>query len=133
MVVRVGANIVAVTALLLAIGCMGSQEKLADLYLSTAGSGSGKASVSRSVAGSGCGMGICVDGVGGNHGSTTMAYDPGASVTLVATPYAGSTFVNWVVTVYAEKGPPETVTSTDATFVVGDTGDQMDVVATFSQ
>jgi hypothetical protein len=77
-----------------------------------------------------CDGGICVSRLGGGS-----AYEPGVNVTLTAAPSPGWQFESWNVMVSGKGGPSDhstvTTTSTEATLVVENAGQQMYVVATF--
>jgi hypothetical protein len=64
-----------------------------------------------------------------------MAYVPGSDVTLSAQPDKGWEFVSYKVWIYGQGGPSDhsfvTQTSVDPTYVVHNTGQELQVLATF--
>jgi hypothetical protein len=121
-----------VVSLVASSGCTSTPQRLAQLELSSTGGGS--VTVLRFIDDPACEGGICGGGLG-NAGSTSMAYEPGTDVTLIAQPTQGSQFVSWQITIYWNGGPSghefSTTLSSEATLVVHNTGEAMDVLARF--
>jgi hypothetical protein len=123
----------------LACGCNSSPPwtRLAQLQLTAQGEGQVTVLYSIGQDGQGvCDGGECLGGIG-DQGSVGMAYIPGSDVSLTAQPDKGWAFVSYKVWIYGQGGPSDhsvvTETSSDPMYLVHNTGQELQVLATFQQ
>jgi hypothetical protein len=121
--------ILCATGAVVSMACGGSSSD-GELYLTVIGDGRvGTSYVGDNTA---CQDGGCSVANTADAGPLAIRYTAGSEVSLDAIPDTGWHFISWQITIESPGQPTSTNTSASPSIAIFDTGNRMNVVATFS-